>query len=228
MLDELAASLQLAASLVVNRSVGASAFERPSAPPTTSLGVQALLVDARSPLTMVHLSFADAEASGVEAVGPLDVEVGDAAQVGSEAAPVMDICHSGTDVCASGKTTSATVWAGGSPPLAPDPAMSVVPVAALSIVESLEERLCLPLQMPLIHGPPRLRRPRTPAPVTSLRRSVRIAAQPREADSTKQAQRVLIQKLGFEAPTPNVGSDTVRKYKAAFREPLLDSTYDTL
>ena len=57
---------------------------------------------------------------------------------------------------------------------------------------------------------------------------MRIAAQPREADSTKQAQRVLIQKLGFEAPSPNVGSDTVRKYKAAFREPLSDSTYHAL
>jgi len=165
----------------------------------------------------------------VEAVGPLDVKVGDTAQVGSEVPPVLDLCHSGMDVCTSGKTTSATVWARGSPPLAaPDPAMPTVPAAALSIVESLEERLCLPLQLPLIHGSPRLRKPRTPAPVTSLRRSVRIAAQPREADSTKQAQRVLIQKLGFEALSPNVGSYTVHKYKAALQEPLSDSTYDAL
>jgi hypothetical protein len=49
----------------------------------------------------------------------------------------------------------------------------------------LEERLCLPLHTPLIHGPPMLRRPRTLAPVMSLRRSERIAAQPREADTTK-------------------------------------------
>jgi hypothetical protein len=35
-------------------------------------------------------------------------------------------------------------------------------------------------------------------------------------------------KLGLEAPSPNVASDTVRKYKAAFREPLSDSTYDAL
>jgi hypothetical protein len=61
-----------------------------------------------------------------------------------------------------------------------------------------------------------------------LRRSERIAAQPREADVTKQAQRVFMNKLGLEAPSPNVGSDTVHKYKAAFREPLLDSTYDAL
>lgn len=64
MLNELDASLQLAASLVINRSVGASALERPSTSPAASLGVQALLVDARSPLTLVQLSFADAEASG--------------------------------------------------------------------------------------------------------------------------------------------------------------------
>jgi hypothetical protein len=41
-------------------------------------------------------------------------------------------------------------------------------------------------------------------------------------------QCVLIQKLGFEAPSRHVGSDTVRKYKAAFREPLSDSTHDAL
>jgi hypothetical protein len=106
--------------------------------------------------------------------------------------------------------------------------MPAVAVAALSFEESLEERLCLPLQTPLIHGPPRLRRPRTPAPVTSLWHSERIAAQSREADITKQAQRVLINKLGLEAPSPNIASDTVRKYKAAFREPLPDSSHDAL
>jgi hypothetical protein len=35
-------------------------------------------------------------------------------------------------------------------------------------------------------------------------------------------------KLGLEAPFPNVGSDTMHKYKAVFREPLSDSTYDAL
>jgi hypothetical protein len=35
-------------------------------------------------------------------------------------------------------------------------------------------------------------------------------------------------KLGLEAPSPNVASDTVHKYKATFREPLLDSTHDAL
>ena len=98
----------------------------------------------------------------------------------------------------------------------------------VSIQESLEERLCLSLQTPLIRGPPRLCRPRTSGPVTSLQRSDRIAAKPREADSTKQAQCVLMQKLGMVAPSPNVDSETVRKYKATFRAPLSDSTQEAL
>jgi hypothetical protein len=35
-------------------------------------------------------------------------------------------------------------------------------------------------------------------------------------------------KLGLWASSPNVGSDTMRKYKAVFREPLSDSTHDAL
>jgi hypothetical protein len=181
---------------------------------------------------MVHLNFADAEASGVEAEAPsshvndmgrLDVEVGDAALVVSEVALAVDLCLSGPKICGSGETSSVMLLAGRSPP-----AMPAIATAALSIEESLEERLCLPLQTPLIHGPPRLRRPRTPAPITLLRHSECIAAQPREADVTKQAQHVLMNKLGLEAPSSNVGSDTVHRYKAAFREPLSDSTHDAL
>nr|AGT16146.1 hypothetical protein SHCRBa_218_D02_R_110 [Saccharum hybrid cultivar R570] len=100
--------------------------------------------------------------------------------------------------------------------------------ATMSIQESLEERLCLPFQTPLIRGPPRLCRPRMPAPVTSVRRSDRIAAKPQEADSTKQAQCVLMQKLRMVAPSPNVDSEMVRKYKATFSAPLLDSTQEAL
>jgi hypothetical protein len=65
--------------------------------------------------------------------------------------------------------------------------------ATMSIQESLEERLYLPFQTPLIRGPPRLCRPRTPTHITLLWRSDRIAAKPREVDSTKQAQCVLMQ-----------------------------------
>lgn len=96
-----------------------------------------------------------------------------------------------------------------------------------SVLTALEDRLCLPLQTPLMPGPPRVRRSRTPAQ-SPLRRSVRIAAAPREADSTKQAQLVLMRKLGV-APTPAViDSDMVRKYKYAFREPLTESGHEAL
>jgi hypothetical protein len=37
-----------------------------------------------------------------------------------------------------------------------------------------------------------------------------------------------MQKLGVEAPSPNVDSETVRKYKATFRAPLSDSTHEAL
>jgi hypothetical protein len=46
-------------------------------------------------------------------------------------------------------------------------------------LETLEEHLCIPMQTPLVKGPPRLRRPRTPASVQSLRRSERLALKPR-------------------------------------------------
>jgi hypothetical protein len=49
MLDELDASLELAASLVASRSVGASALGCPSTPLAALLGALARLVDARSP-----------------------------------------------------------------------------------------------------------------------------------------------------------------------------------
>jgi len=60
MLDE------LAASLVVSRSAGAQAFERPSTLTSASLEVQTFLADTYSPQRMVQLSFANAEAPGVD------------------------------------------------------------------------------------------------------------------------------------------------------------------
>jgi hypothetical protein len=37
-----------------------------------------------------------------------------------------------------------------------------------------------------------------------------------------------MQKLGMVAPSPNVDSETVRKYKATFRAPPSDSTHEAL
>jgi hypothetical protein len=48
MFNELAASLQLAAPLIVSHSVDASVLGRPSTPPAAPFGAQALLADTRS------------------------------------------------------------------------------------------------------------------------------------------------------------------------------------
>ena len=86
----------------------------------------------------------------------------------------------------------------------------------------------MPLQTPIIRGPPRLHRPRTPVPVLSLRRSDCLAAKPREADSTMQAQCVLMQKLGVVASSPNVDSEMLRKYKSTFQALLSASKQEAL
>jgi hypothetical protein len=57
---------ELAASLVVSRSVGASTLGHPSTPPAAPLVAQALLADTHSPPRMVQLIYTDAEASGVD------------------------------------------------------------------------------------------------------------------------------------------------------------------
>lgn len=92
----------------------------------------------------------------------------------------------------------------------------------------LEERLCIPIQMPLVRGPPRLRKPRTPATTQSVRRSRRIAEAPREVDSTMQAQRVLMKKLGVAPPSPSMGPDTAILCRNAFRQPLSEAAHDNL
>lgn len=86
----------------------------------------------------------------MKVVDQLDVEVGDAAHVMSEPAPIVDVCRSAPDICESGKTPSVTVLAGRSPPMAPNLAMPTVAAVTLSIVKSLEERLCHCLQATLI------------------------------------------------------------------------------
>jgi hypothetical protein len=189
---------ELAASLVC-RSPGAL-IGCPSTPTVASVEVEAALADARSPPWMIQLSFAEVEAAGV-VVEPSPVQVDVPSNHGAD-----------------GDGSAMPAVDGGTPHTA----------AATSIQESLEERLCLPLQTPLIRGPPRLRRPRTPASAMTLQRSVRIATAPREADFTRQAQCVLMRKLGVVAPLPNVDSETVRKCKATLRVPLPDHTLESL
>lgn len=108
------------------------------------------------------------------------------------------------------------------------PASPTLATLATPIQEVLEDRLCLPLQTPVIRGPPRLRKTCTPVSILAVRRSVRLAAKPREADSTKQARVVLMQKLGVVVPSSGVDSETIWKYKVAFWAPLSASKHEAL
>lgn len=96
-----------------------------------------------------------------------------------------------------------------------------------TLLTNLEDRLCVPMETPLIRGPPRLRRTKTPA-TQALRRSVRIASALRESNTTTQAQSVLLKKLGVAPPSPAMGPDTAMLCRNAFRQPLSDTSHDNL
>jgi hypothetical protein len=87
--------------------------------------------------------------------------------------------------------------------------------AATTVREYLEAKLCLPMQTPLLERP-QLRRSRTPISSHSLRRSSRIAAKPRAVNATRQAQNVLLRKLGIEVEEEAIDSEIHSKLKAAF------------
>jgi hypothetical protein len=70
------------------------------------------------------------------------------------------------------------------------------------------------LETPLLEKP-QLRRSRMPVPADSLRRSERIAATPRAANATRQAQIVLLRKMGIEVEDELVAE---RELKAFFRD----------
>jgi hypothetical protein len=75
------------------------------------------------------------------------------------------------------------------------------------------------LQTPLIERP-RLRRSRTPVSIHSLQHSGCIAARPRAANTTRQAtrqaQNLLLRKLGIAIEEEAVDSEVESKFKAAF------------
>ena len=89
-----------------------------------------------------------------------------------------------------------------------------------AIQEDLEARICIPLQTPVIRGGPRLRRSRTPVSIHSIRRSGMLAAKPRAANSTKQAQSVLLKKLGVRVDEDAGDSEIQRNFKETFRGPM--------
>ena len=94
------------------------------------------------------------------------------------------------------------------------PAGVVASAAAATVQEEIEALICLPLETPLLEKP-QLRRSRMPVPADSLRRSERIAATPRAANATRQAQIVLLRKMGIEVEDELVAE---RELKAFFRD----------
>ena len=87
------------------------------------------------------------------------------------------------------------------PPQTPvAPGQGVLDVQQHSVADIpclIQEGPCLPLQTPVLQGRPTLKVPRAQPSVSTPRRSTRLAAKPRAANSTLQAQQVLIAKLGF-------------------------------
>lgn len=86
-----------------------------------------------------------------------------------------------------------------------------------AVQKELEDVVCVPIQSPLIRCRPRLRRARTPVSVDALRRSGRLAAKPRALNATKQAQIVLLRKLGVEIDPGAPDLEIEAKFKATFR-----------
>jgi hypothetical protein len=70
--------------------------------------------------------------------------------------------------------------------------------------------------MPIIAGGSRLRRSRTPASVQTLRRSGCIAAMPWAPNTTLQAQRWLLKKLGIHVQENVPELDIEAKIRSAF------------
>ena len=95
------------------------------------------------------------------------------------------------------------------------------------VQEELEARVCQRLQTPVLRGGPRLRRSRTPVSIHSIRRSGRLAAKPRAANSTKQAQSVLLKKLGVRVDEDAGDSEIQRNFKETFRGPMSSGKQQT-
>lgn len=117
-----------------------------------------------------------------------------------------------------------------SPPASRSPsaglAVDTTPTTPVGIV--LVNKLCIPLQTPAIRAPPKTRKSRTPASPRTSCRSIRLAAKHREPDSTKQAQKVLLKKLGGLVLSPVADSEVARKFKATFSAPLSPAKREAL
>ena len=119
----------------------------------------------------------------------------------------------GLDVAAAGEAGEAFTDS--------EPGLGVGAVGdEVPIHEVLEAMICAPMQTPILCEGPRPRRSRTPISINTLRHSGRLAIKPRAANSTRQAQNVLMKKLGMDVDITAVDSGIKRKFKAAFSGPI--------
>jgi hypothetical protein len=96
----------------------------------------------------------------------------------------------------------------------------------LDVQREIEDRVCLPLQAPVLQGRPTLRVPGAKPSVDSPRRSVRLAAKPRAPNPTLHAQVVLMTKWGVLTPSKPVGSAKTHKLDSIFAKPLSESKHE--
>jgi hypothetical protein len=82
---------------------------------------------------------------------------------------------------------------------------------------ALEAEVCLPLPTPILRTRPRVRRARTPVSVHSLRRNGRIAARPRAPNATRQAQNLLLKKLGSPVNEGAPDAEVEERFRKAFQ-----------
>lgn len=128
----------------------------------------------------------------------------------------------------------------GEPSMNNDPVVSVLPTGAFdstsldlgpsapssddegvrSVQEEIEAEVCIPLRTLVLRTKPRLRHSRTPVAIDSLRRSGRIAAKPRASNTTRQAQNVLLKKLGIAVEENAADAEIEAKFRGAFRGDL--------
>ena len=104
--------------------------------------------------------------------------------------------------------------------------MADVSVAVADIPRSLKDRVCLPLQTPLIRARSTLRVPRAMPSAGSPRRSRRLAAKSKAANPTLQAQNVLMAKLGLANTAQDVDTTAFQKYESMFADPLSESKHE--
>lgn len=98
----------------------------------------------------------------------------------------------------------------------------------LSVQDELEMEVCIHLSMPVLRAKPWLRHSRTPVTIESLRRGRRIVSTPRAANTTRQAQNVLLKKLGMHVQQDAVDAEVEAKFKAAFKGDLSDRKKEAL